>query len=404
MTANDPKSEAGLDADVDSSLDVSSMAQAMIERGVRRIHVLAWRDLDDVDAGGSEVHADEFMSRWAAAGLDVVHRTSAAVGRPLEDRRHGYSVIRRGGRFSVFPRVVAGEVVRTMGRYDAVVEIWNGVPWLSPVWCRRPRVLVLHHVHGPMWDQMFPRPLAAVGRRLEASWAPPLYRRTPTITTSEDTRRELIDLGWRPDLVHTGPVGVDEFFSPSPAVDKTSEPTVLAVGRQAPVKRFDLLLDQMRAVRRAVPNATLTLVGDGPLNASLRQWVDEHDASDWVTFAGRVSRDELRDLYRRSWIVASASLAEGWGLALTEAAGCGTPAVATDIFGHRCSVLDGRTGLLSPVEQMSDSIVRLLTDHDLRRSLADFGVRRARELSWDVLAADVLRPLYHQACETTRRR
>ncbi|MEY3033999.1 MAG: hypothetical protein RLZ86_621, partial [Actinomycetota bacterium] len=116
------------------------------------------------------------------------------------------------------------------------------------------------------------------------------------------------------------------------------------------------------------------------------------------------SRDELRDLYRRSWIVASASLAEGWGLALTEAAGCGTPAVATDIFGHRCSVLDGRTGLLSPVEQMSDSIVRLLSDHDLRRSLAEFGVRRARELSWDVLAADVLRPLYRQACEMTRRR
>jgi glycosyltransferase involved in cell wall biosynthesis len=388
----------------DDSLDVPSMASAMIERGVRRIHVLAWRDLDDVDAGGSEVHADEFMSRWAAAGLDVVHRTSAAVGRPSEDRRHGYSVIRRGGRFSVFPRVLAGEVVRSMGRYDAVVEIWNGVPWLSPLWCRRPRVLVLHHVHGPMWDQMFPRPVAAVGRRLEASWAPPLYRRTPTITTSEDTRRELIELGWRPELVHTGPVGVDDFFSPSASVEKTVEPTVLAVGRQAPVKRFDLLLDQMHEVRRVVPNATLTLVGDGPLNASLRQWVDEHDASDWVTFAGRVSRDELRDLYRRSWIAASASLAEGWGLALTEAAGCGTPAVATDIFGHRCSVLDGRTGLLSPVEQMSDSIVRLLTDHGLRRSLAEFGVRRARELSWDVLAADVLRPLYRQACEMTRRR
>ena len=50
----------------------------MIDAGVRRIHVLAWRDLDDVDAGGSEVHADELMSRWATAGLDIVHRTSAA--------------------------------------------------------------------------------------------------------------------------------------------------------------------------------------------------------------------------------------------------------------------------------------------------------------------------------------
>ena len=47
---------------------------------VGRIHVLAWRDLDDPDAGGSEVHADELMTRWAAAGLDILHRTSAAVG------------------------------------------------------------------------------------------------------------------------------------------------------------------------------------------------------------------------------------------------------------------------------------------------------------------------------------
>lgn len=398
--ANDPNFAPS----IDESLDVSSMATAMIERGVRRVHVLAWRDLDDKDAGGSEVHADEFMTRWAAAGLDVVHRTSAAVDLPSRDRRNGYSVIRRGGRLTVFPRTMAAEVFRSMGSYDAVVEIWNGVPWLSPLWCRRPRVLVLHHVHGPMWDQMFSRPLAAFGRRLEASWAPPLYRRTPTITTSEDTRRELLELGWHPELVHTGPVGVDEFFSPSPSGEKTAEPSVLAVGRQAPVKRFDRLLDQMLEVRRTIPNATLTLVGDGPLNASLREWVIDNDAEGWVTFAGRVSREELRDLYRRSWIVASASLAEGWGLALTEASGCGTPAAATDIFGHRCSVLDRRTGLLAPIDDLASSIVRLLTDHELRRALADAGVQRARELSWDVLAADVLRPLYRQTCAEASRR
>lgn len=387
-----------------TSSDVASMAAEMIERGTRRVHVLAWRDLDDPDAGGSEVHADEFMTRWAAAGLDVLHRTSAARGRPAVDRRHGYDVIRRGGRNTVFPRVMASEVVRGMGRYDAVVEIWNGVPWLSPVWCRRPRVLILHHIHGPMWDQMFPRPLAAIGRRLESSWAPPLYRRTPTITTSDDTRDELIALGWRPELVHTGPVGVDEFFCSSPGVEKTGTPTVLAVGRQAPVKRFDRLLDQMREVRRSVPDATLTLVGDGPERQNLVDWVDRHDASSWVTFAGRVSRDELRDLYRRSWLVASASLAEGWGLALTEAAGCGTPAVATDIAGHRCSVLDGRTGLLAPVDRLWSPLVELLTDHERRREMSQHAEKRARSLTWDVLAADVLRPLHSQVIERSTRK
>ena len=64
-------------------------------------------DLDDPDAGGSEVHADEFMRRWAAAGLDITHRTSEAVGQPSTATRNGYKVIRRGSRYSVFPRAVA---------------------------------------------------------------------------------------------------------------------------------------------------------------------------------------------------------------------------------------------------------------------------------------------------------
>ena len=47
-------------------------------------------------------------------------------------------------------------------------------------------------------------------------------------------------------------------------------------------------------------------------------------------------------------LVSSASLAEGWGLTLTEAAACCTPAVATDVSGHRSSVIDGVTGVLRP--------------------------------------------------------
>ena len=55
-----------------------------------------------------------------------------------------------------------------------------------------------------------------------------------------------------------------------------------------------------------------------------------------------MSDDELLDLYRRAWVVASASAREGWGMTLTEAAACGTPAVATRIAGHADAVVDGR--------------------------------------------------------------
>ncbi|MFM8945690.1 MAG: glycosyltransferase family 4 protein [Actinomycetota bacterium] len=386
-----------------STSDLSTMAAELMSRGVRRVHVLAWRDLDDPDAGGSEVHADEFMRRWAASGLEVTHRTSAAVDRPEISERNGYHVIRRGGRMAVFPRTIVGEVLRTMGPYDAVVENWNGVPWLSPVWCRKPRVLVLHHIHGPMWNRMFPAPIAAVGRILESRLAPPFYRSTPTVTTSDDTLTELVELGWRTEQVVTGPVGVDDFFCSDPTVVKTQHPSVLAVGRQAPVKRFPLLLEQMKIARASVPGARLTLVGDGPERANLERWVADNDASSWVEFAGRVDRERLRDLYRRSWLVSSASLAEGWGLALTEAAGCGTPAVATDISGHRCSVIDGSTGLLAPVDRLGSTIARVLTDDELRRSLSERAEARARTLTWDALATGLMRPLHAQVVERSAR-
>lgn len=377
-----------------------SMVADMVDRDVRRVHVLAWRDLDDDEAGGSENHADEFMRRWQEAGLSVMHRTSHAVGRPSVDVRHGYDVVRRGGRMTVFPRVAISETLGRMGPYDALVEIWNGVPWLSPIWCRKPRILILHHIHGPMWNQMFPKPLAALGRTIETRLAPPLYRRTPTVTTSTDTHEELMHLGWKPELVTTGPVGVDDFFSPGG--DKTTHPSILAVGRQAPVKRFLDLLEQVRRTRERVPNVTLTLVGDGPERGSIEAWIRDHDAS-WVTLTGRVERTVLRDHYRRSWIVASASLAEGWGLALTEAAGCATPAVATDISGHRCSVLHDRTGILAPLNELGDAMAAVLSDEVLRKRLSTEAERRARTLTWDALAVGVLEPLHGQIVRPRRR-
>lgn len=380
----------------DDALDrLQRDADDLLARGVRRIHVLAWRDLDDPDAGGSEIHADECERRWAAAGLDIVHRTSAALGQPATAERNGYRVVRRGSRYSVFPRAVASELTRRMGRYDALVEVMNGVPFFSPIWCRRPRILFLHHVHGPMWDQLLPGPFAALGRTLEARVAPPFYRRGLTATPSEATREELLELGFRPERVVAVPNGTDPSFSPGG--ERTAHPSIVAVARLAPVKRFGLLLDSVAAARERVPDLTLTIVGDGPERDALVERAGRLGGRDWVQFAGRLDHDDLVDVYRRSWIVASASLAEGWGLSLTEAARCGTPAVATDIRGHRSSVVDGETGLLAAPDDLADAIARVLDDHALRARLGAAAEARARAMTWDETAAGVLSVLHRAA-------
>lgn len=381
---------------------IPQLVADVIANGVRCVHVLAWRDLDDEDAGGSEVHADEFMRRWADAGLDIVHRTSAARGLAATDRRNGYRVIRRGSRYSVFGRTAAAELARRMGRSDALVEIWNGVPWFSPVWYHRPKITILHHVHGPMWDQLMPAPLAGAGRFLEARLAPPFYRRTQLVTPSEATRQELLGLGLRPDRVTAVDNGVDEFFTPGG--DRAPQPLVVAAGRLAPVKRFLLLAEAAAEARRRIGDLRLRIIGDGPVRAELARWAAERGATGWIDLPGHVTRPELRDEYRRAWVVASASLAEGWGLTLTEAAACGTPAVATDIPGHRCSVLDGQTGVLAPPERLAAALADVLGDDALRARLGAAALARARTLTWDASALGVLRVFHHAVVSAAPRK
>lgn len=366
---------------------LAGLAAELHDLGVGRIHVLGWRDLDDPEAGGSEVHADHVLRRWAAAGLDVVHRTSAAEGQPAESVRHGYRVVRRGGRYDVFARAAAAEVAgRHHGRADALVEIWNGVPWLGPVWFRGPRVVWLHHVHGPMWDQIFPRPLAAAGRLMETRLAPPLYRRSRVVTLADASRDELGHLGFR--RVEVVPPGIDASFSPGGT--RSAEPLVVAVGRLAPVKRPLELLEACAQARREVPDLRLVVVGDGPLRDEVATRVTALDAGGWVTLAGRVDHASLVDLYRRAWVVASASLAEGWGMTLTEAAACATPCVVTDNVGHRGAVGPGAGVIVPEPAGIGPALAAVLSDGRRRSAMAAAALDHAATLTWDRTAHDTL--------------
>jgi glycosyltransferase involved in cell wall biosynthesis len=381
-----------------SDTTLKALGDLAAEAGVQRVHMLAWRDLDDVEAGGSEVHAHNVAAIWAQAGIQVMHRTSYAAGHPTRVRRAGYEVVRKAGRYMVFPRSVIAEAAGRNGYRDALVEIWNGVPFMSPVWCQGPRMIWLHHVHGPMWQMSLPPRLARLGNILEERIAPPFYRRSPIVTLSNSSRDELVsEMGFKKDRVTVVPPGIDEKFRPGGT--KTSHPSVVAVGRLVPVKDFPRLIRIMASIRDRVPTATLTIVGDGYEREAIEALIAELGA-DHVTLAGRISDNELISLYQSAWVVASTSVREGWGMTLTEAAACGTPAVATRIAGHLDATVEGSSGLLHDRdEDLADALTAVLTDEQLRAKLTAGALQRASELTWEatalgtftVLAADAAR-------------
>ena len=363
---------------------------------MRRIHILAWRDLEDPEAGGSELHIHEVARRWAAAGIEVTLRTSYAPGRSHLITRDGYRVIRKAGRYLVFPRAAISERVGWHGPADALVEIWNGMPFLSPVWHRGRRLVLLHHVHGEMFDMVLPPRLARLGRIIESRIAPPFYRHTAVATLSASSRTELLEeLRLPARNVATVPPGIAAGFRPAPEL-RSPTPLLVAVGRLVPVKRYDLLIRVAAGARRSVPGLHLRILGEGYERESLEALVADLGAGDWVEMPGRVEDDELVRSYQEAWLVSSASSHEGWGMTLTEAAACGTPAVATDIPGHADAVVHGRTGLICADADLGSAVAALLLDTARRDAMSAAGLERAATLTWEATALSLLQLLAAQ--------
>jgi glycosyltransferase involved in cell wall biosynthesis len=389
-----------------SKASIAKIGDLAASAGLRRIHLLSWRDLADVEAGGSEVHAATVARLWAEAGIDVTLRTSYAQGHAPVITRDGYRVIRRAGRYLIFPRAVLSELIGRHGPSDALVEIWNGMPFLSPIWYRGPKVVLLHHVHAEMWQMVLgdERPWAAtLGDTIERRIAPLAYRRTPIITLSTSSKDDIVDQLHLPSgNVEVVSPGIDSMFTPRG--EKSADPLVVAVGRLVPVKRYDHLIRAVAEARRRHPRLSLTIVGEGYEREHLDQLVLELDLADSVTFAGRVSDLELVALYRRAWMVASASAREGWGMSLTEAAACGTPAVATRIVGHTDAVIDGKTGVLVDPDDpiaLGDAISDIAGDDDRRRQLGTDALANTARFTWEATAVGIMRVL---AAEATRRK
>ncbi|MEQ1787053.1 MAG: glycosyltransferase family 4 protein, partial [Acidimicrobiales bacterium] len=365
--------------------------------GLHRIHVFAFRDLDDPDAGGSEEHARQVARHLVAAGRTVVHHTGRVKGAPREVTRDGVRVVRRGGRLGVFATSVLDERLGRLGQADGIIEIFHGVPFFAPLWSRLPQVGVVHHVHLGTWDMLLPSPFHRVGHAIERHVVPRVYRDRTLLTAAPSARDEIVEqYGLDPTHIEVAPHGIDERYSPGGT--RAERPLAVAVARLMPQKGISDLLHAFVATRTLVPDLEAVIVGDGPHRVRFEAECRALGGDGWIRFVGRTTDEELVDWYRRAWVVCSASHREGFGLTLTEAAACGTPVVATRIPGHVDALAEGRSGLLAnDVAGLADGMARLLLDDELRTKMGAASLEHAESFRWEASAAALLRALAHDA-------
>ena len=333
----------------------------------RRLLFVAWRDLANARSGGSEVLVDRLAAGMQARGDQV----TLLCGGPSVERE--YEVIRSGGTYGQF---VGAPVAywRRLRSSDLVVEVCNGMPFLTPVWSGLPKICLVNHMHTELWPMMFPRPIAAMGRFAESRVMPWAHRNNLFLTVSNSTADALREIGVADDRIRQICNGV---VQPDPLIPRSPEPLFLALGRLTEYKRIDMLLRLWDRVRDVV-GGKLVIAGDGPERARL-----EAMAGADVIFTGRVSEEEKHRLLCSAWLLVHPAMIEGWGIVITEAAIRGTPALGFNVRGLRDSVVNGETGLLVRNEgEFASAWASLAFDRNRAGAMGIAARERAERLHW----------------------
>lgn len=180
-------------------------------------------------------------------------------------------------------------------------------------------------------------------------------------------------------------IGISDFRHPDfEAVEaihrKYAGLLILAVGRLVYYKGLEYLISAMAGI-----NATLLVVGDGPLRLSLERQANYLGVSDRIKFLGEMQPSEIVPYYQACDVFALPSVArsEAFGIVQLEAMACGKPVVNTKLAsGVPFASLDGVTGItVDPgnAPMLEHAINRLLQDVDLRARLGRAALDRVQQ-------------------------
>ena len=220
--------------------------------------------------------------------------------------------------------------------------------------------------------------------------------RTGTIVASESVKENVIDaLGCPAEFVHVLYNGVDTAQFRDAAVEPElrrelgiadDETVVVVVARLHAKKNHALLLRALSEAGNDAGNLRLVVVGDGAQESDLKRMAQDPGLARRVIFVGQ--RSDVERFFKIADFSVLPSLKEGFPNTVIESMAAGCPVIATDVGGNREAILDGRTGLLVPSGEsgpLSDAIVQLAGDADLRGRMSEACALRAEDFTLDAM-------------------
>lgn len=257
----------------------------------------------------------------------------------------------------------------SMLKHDAYVAVSVGRKLGIPVVLRPEGAGVTGDLAWQRWGRFGAR----IGKRCK--------RADAFIAISPAVRTELIVAGYDPEKIHDMPNGVpvpEAAWEPEFPMATTFRAAF--VGRLAPEKGLDVLIDAWSIVAKHQPNAHLTIMGEGPQRRDLEARIDDLNLDSSVHLIG--SQDYPQSLLRRMNLFVLPSREEGMSIALLEAMSLGIPVIATEIPGNRGVMEDGVHGRLVPPDDpqaLAEAILKRWYDNPEAVLMAQEARRRVIE-------------------------
>ena len=358
-----------------------------------KILILSWRDIRSPLSGGAEIFTYENAKRWVAAGHEVTWFSSDFGDCPKEETIDDIRIIRRGTEVTIIYHAFRHYKKSFKGKCDLIIDQINTIPFLTPLYVKEKKVLMIFQLARKIWFFETFFPLSLIGFIMEYLYLK-IYKKTPVLTISESTKQDLTKLKYSENITIL-PIGLS--FKPLERVsEKESNPTLVFVGRLRKSKRIHHIIQALNIVKKRIPNIRLHIVGGHGKPRYIKKLnylIRKYNLQDNIIFHGYVDEQTKRDLIKQSHAIVISSIREGWGMVVSEANALSTPAIGYNVHGLRDSIIDGQTGLLTRKNKPS-SLAQTITDYFDNKEFSTLLSRKAlessRKFSWELSGKESL--------------
>ncbi len=361
------------------------------------ILIFNWRDTKHPKAGGAEIVTLEHARRWVEHGHSVTWFTASFAGAKPDEVVDGVKIVRRAGSISVYLAAPLYYFAHSR-EFDLVIDEIHGIPFFTPLYVRKPKIAFIHEVAGEIWDYMAPFPVNHIGKMLERLYFR-LYKNIPFWTDAPSTIPHLQAMG----IPTAQCTAIACPISNAPAAaqpQKEKKPTFVFVSRVVKMKGIEEVIKAFSFIRKEELNARLWIIGggDSAYIETLKNMLYEYGLTESVDFLGKVSQKEKLERMGRAHMLLHASVREGWGLVVLEAASQWTPAVVYNVSGLCDVVKDKKTGIVvvenSP-RALAQAAVLAIREKQFYAAMQKAGVQWVKSLKWDDVVKESLRLLEH---------